>query len=159
MELNHFFSTKLFLIWQWLFYSNWKLPLCWEKWTHRPGWRASLCGSLHQCLLLLPRSLQRKQQHLMVIFLQFLIWLLMSTTLNDQFLSGILGWFWSEVILLWLSSVSPLFCICVTSSSMFIFPSTGPVEELSKTKRVRIAEEVILEDESKPKKKKKDGRK
>lgn len=40
-----------------------------------------------------------------------------------------------------------------------VFLSAGLVEELSKTKRVRIAEEVILEDESKPKKKKKDGRK
>lgn len=37
------------------------------------------------------------------------------------------------------------------------FISTGLVTELSKTRRVRIAEEVILEDESKPKKKKKDG--
>ncbi|TNM98496.1 p21-activated protein kinase-interacting protein 1-like [Takifugu flavidus] len=35
--------------------------------------------------------------------------------------------------------------------------SEGLVTELSKTRRVRIAEEVILEDESKPKKKKKDG--
>lgn len=33
--------------------------------------------------------------------------------------------------------------------------STEPVKELSKAKKVRIAEEVILEDESKPKKKKK----
>lgn len=32
---------------------------------------------------------------------------------------------------------------------------TEPVQALSKTKKVRIAEEVILEDESKPKKKKK----
>lgn len=49
--------------------------------------------------------------------------------------------------------------LCVEHQLPCFFRSTGPAEELSKTKRVRIAEEVILEDESKPKKKKKDGRK
>ncbi len=41
---------------------------------------------------------------------------------------------------------------------MALLLSTELVQELSKTKRVRIsAEEVVLEDESEPKKKKKDG--
>lgn len=71
----------------------------------------------------------------------------MAGRLNDELLSGILEWYFS-----------PLFCVRVTSASLF-FLSTGPVEKLSKTKRVRIVEEVILEDESKPKKKKRDGKK
>lgn len=50
--------------------------------------------------------------------------------------------------------------LCLYNISFFSFfflkfISTGLVTELSKTRRVRIAEEVILEDESKPKKKKK----
>lgn len=45
-------------------------------------------------------------------------------------------------------------CVSVT---LCLFPSTELARELLKTKRVRIAtEEVILEDESKPKKKKED---
>lgn len=47
--------------------------------------------------------------------------------------------------------------LCLYNMFPFFFISTGLVTELSKTRRVRIAEEVILEDESKPKKKKKDG--
>lgn len=55
----------------------------------------------------------------------------------------------------------PQLCLLYLCKIGFLvfFLSIGPVEELSKNKRVRIAEEVILEDESKPKKKKKDGRK
>lgn len=48
---------------------------------------------------------------------------------------------------------STLFCDSVSPACVLV--STELVQELSKTKRVRIAEEVILEDESKPKKKKK----
>lgn len=48
---------------------------------------------------------------------------------------------------------SKLFCHSVSPACVLV--STELVQELSKTKRVRIAEEVVLEDESKPKKKKK----
>lgn len=63
-----------------------------------------------------------------------------------------------DIIVVWLCFATFLYLLYELPCLFVFFLSTGPAEELSKTKRVRIAEKVILEDESKPKKKK-DGKK
>lgn len=65
-----------------------------------------------------------------------------------------------SVMFLWgRSRMIPVAVVHLTQSiCLSVCPSTELAQELSKSKRVRIAtEEVIMEDESKPKKKKKDG--
>lgn len=54
-----------------------------------------------------------------------------------------------------LSPTNTCWCSFSATTMCSHYVSTELVPEPSKTKRVRIAEEVILEDESKPKKKKK----
>lgn len=139
---------------------RWKLPLCSEKWIHLPDWPASQCGELHHCLHQpSPRSHQERQQHLKVWFLQTpQPWLL--ETDEEYVIRASCGAVILQCCTVYDSAFSHkfllvlIFCFSLTTTCSH-HVSTELGQELSKTKRVRIAEEVILEDESKPKKKKK----